>query len=222
MNSYEGFRIPKLNLLYSRDWISMSKRFYKHKLNPSFAGPTKESNWVIPKILLVGGYPDSANHIKLIQEAGIDTFICLNGVEKSNFYKYEETLPSENFVHFPIEDMSIGTDSEIKQLCIVIIEKLLNGNKIYLHCSGGHGRAGTVASIILHILYPALTVKQIFDYIQFSHDHRDGNYFGPTYFTSNIEDKTLADCFAEGQVPSPQTTPQRNQVERIIADFSSV
>jgi len=38
-------------------------------------------------------------------------------------------------------------------LALELISRLKNGARIYLHCWGGHGRTGTLVSIILSILY---------------------------------------------------------------------
>ena len=48
-----------------------------------------------------------------------------------------------------------------------------DGEVIYLHCWGGHGRAGTVGSIVLGLLY-GLNGNQAMKYIQ-------GNYYINTY-----------------------------------------
>jgi hypothetical protein len=66
-------------------------------------------------------------------------------------------------------------------------------------------------------LYPDLTDDQIFYYVQFSHDQRIG-YYGPGYFTSKLLDHNLGACFYNGQVPTPQTFAQRQQVKRLIAE----
>jgi hypothetical protein len=63
-----------------------------------------------------------------------------------------------------------------------------------------------------------LTIQQIFDYLQFSHDQRVGNYFGDRYWTKQLNtSEPQIQCFAFGQVPTPQASCQRQQVERIIA-----
>lgn len=52
-----------------------------------YVGPTNESNWVIPKILLVGAYPATENDsetfdlLTSILKQGVTTFVCLQ-VEK--------------------------------------------------------------------------------------------------------------------------------------------
>jgi hypothetical protein len=213
--------LPDLDLEMSKDYIKKSKHLFGSRNKTSLEGPTTQSNVLIPGMLIVGGYPDKDSVIQAIKDTGINTFICLNNeygsiTKQRAFISYANGLTSDyKFIHAKIKDMGIGKDKVILNLCKQITEMILNGDKIYLHCSGGHGRTGTVASIVLHMLY-GLPLNQIFDYVQFAHDQRIGNWFGASYYTIKIDDPILAGYFAQGQVPSPQTTPQINQVERLI------
>lgn len=53
----------------------------------------------------------------------------------------------------PILDCGIGDDEKILELCEELVNDIANGEVIYLHCWGGHGRTGTVVSIMLHLMY---------------------------------------------------------------------
>jgi hypothetical protein len=64
---------------------------------------------------------------------------------------------------------------------------------MYIHCWGGHGRTGTVVSIMLGLLY-GLPPLDAMRWVQFCHDLR----------------------VAPMGVPSPQTEPQRLQVIRVL------
>ena len=127
-------------------------------------------------------------------------------------------IPIDRFILEPIDDMKTVDDETIDTLSTEIVVRITKGEHVYLHCAGGHGRTGTVAALVLHKLYPDLTVPEIFDYLQFAHDQRTGNYFGPQMFTSKMTDDPLAKYFVMGQVPTPQTSTQRDQVRRIIAN----
>lgn len=99
-----------------------------------------------------------------------------------------------DFIHFPIIDLAASaSDSQLLNLCISLCERLDKGEKLYIHCWGGHGRAGTVGSIVVGLLYN-LKPSQAMDLIQFTHDMR----------------------VCSLGVPSPQTTEQRLQVARIL------
>jgi hypothetical protein len=130
--------------------------------------------------------------------------------------KYELYLnKDELFIHQPIQDMSTVDDQIIDDLSDRLVSLILDGKKVYLHCGGGHGRAGMVACVTLHKLYPDLSEDQIMNYVQFAHDQRTGKFFRAN-FAKYIEDPALADCFMPGQVPSPQTSKQRDLVSRLI------
>lgn len=79
-------------------------------------------------------------------------------------------------------------------MCELIIAKLDDNDKVYLHCWGGHGRTGLVASIVLGMVY-GISSSIAMQYVQLEHDSR--------FFSLNIK--------------SPQTDSQRNQVKRILS-----
>lgn len=61
--------------------------------------------------------------------------------------------PSVSFVHFPIKDCGITDDDRVIDLSRSLVKALAQGDIIYLHCWGGHGRTGTIVSIMLHLMY---------------------------------------------------------------------
>jgi protein-tyrosine phosphatase len=221
---YFAFKLPELEIQKSENWIKDSSTKFGRKKDALFIGPNIESNILIPNnILVVGGYPKAKELFKSLKDMGIDTYVCLN-IEygttdrRQEYESYAETEISDaTFIHAPIKDMNITDDHIITELCKDLKTRILGGSKIYLHCSGGHGRTGTVACVLLHMLYPELSNEQIFDYVQFSHDQRVGNY-GYSKFNKYIYDKEFAECFQYGQVPSPQTSDQRYQVKRLILE----
>jgi hypothetical protein len=97
------------------------------------------------------------------------------------------------FVHFPIVDCSIANDASVLQLCHDLSQRLLKGEVMYLHCWGGHGRTGTVVSIMLGLLY-GLSPLDAMRWVQFCHDLR----------------------VAPMGTASPQTETQRQQVIRVL------
>eukprot|EP00948_MAST-09A_sp_MAST-9A-sp1_P001774 g1774.t1 len=120
--------------------------------------------------------------------------------EKKKKSKQSETDEKEvnqiSFVHCPIHDCDVQEDDVIIKLATTILRRLDRGEVIYLHCWGGHGRAGTVGSIVLGLLF-GLNGTDSMTYIQTLHDFRK---------------------FPLG-VPSPQTMHQREQVSRILEEF---
>lgn len=57
-----------------------------------------------------------------------------------------------NFLHLAIIDGSITTDGAISRLADDCCDRVRAGEKLYIHCWGGHGRTGTLVKL------PAFTV----------------------------------------------------------------
>ena len=196
-----------------------------------YAGPTDESNWVIPGMLMAGAYPaanDDTLHYDILSSLltlGLSTFVCLQAEYEHNpnipksmwesgykirpyiFDAHRMLKQAESdrtrdyggmvkakqldFIHVPIVDCSTTNDDTIFNLALEIVRRLRSGENIYCHCWGGHGRAGTVVSVVLGLLYnlsPVAAMKRC----QHFHDQRR----------------------ARLDVPSPQTDSQRAQVWR--------
>lgn len=96
-------------------------------------------------------------------------------------------------LHVPIRDFDCSNDEVVIQLARVLIWRLKRGEKIYVHCWGGHGRTGTITAVILGLLYD-LTATDALRRTQFYHDLRVNNL----------------------HVGSPQTPEQCLQVVRVL------
>ena len=124
-----------------------------------------------------------------------------SALEVTKLLRADENLAKQNvritpelkFVHFPIEDCSVGDDDAVLELAEQLVEHLLHGETLYVHCWGGHGRTGTLICIMLHMMYEMEAIDAM-RRCQFVHDLRR----------------------VPIQVGSPQTQAQRNQVCRVI------
>lgn len=213
--------LPPLELDKSKNWITDSKSKFGKNLDNKYYGISYESNQLIlNNILIVGAYPE-LNQILTLRRLGVNVFCCLNDeygkyIKGRIYNPYKgQLLDKELFIHEPIPDMKTIADNKIDELSDKLVALILAGKKVYLHCGGGHGRAGMVACVILHKLYPDLSETEIMDYVQFAHDQRTGS-FDRIKYNRDIKDTTLAACFVDGQVPSPQTSDQRELVSRVI------
>jgi hypothetical protein len=122
----------------------------------------------------------------------------LKQAETDKTRNYGGMVPSKklDFIHVPIVDCSTTNDDTIFNLALELVRRFRTGENIYCHCWGGHGRAGTVVSVVLGLLYnlsPAAAMKRC----QHFHDQRR----------------------ARLDVPSPQTDSQRAQVTRILQKY---
>ena len=187
-----------------------------------YVGPTDESNWVLPGRLMVGAFPgvsDDRENDRLLNSilsCGITTFVCLqreydpdapesawrSGAAIRPYYPSAVALAARHhrgrrleFIHFGIEDCSVVEDDAVAAFSRSLADRLrCTDEVIYLHCWGGHGRAGTITCLLLHWLY-GLNALDAMARCQFVHDLR--------------------------RVPivvgSPQTQTQRDQVCRVVA-----
>lgn len=84
--------------------------------------------------------------------------------------------------------------AQVLQLAARLAARVARGEVLYLHCWGGHGRTGTVVSIMLHLMY-GLSAEEAMERCQFVHDIRR----------------------IPINVGSPQTEAQREQVRRVVS-----
>lgn len=224
----EKEEVDNIDISLSIDWIinlptrfspdrNSINHFNNRTKNKAHQGPTGVSNW-LSKNICVGGSIDYKTQLDLFIAAGIDVFVSLIGVDKVKLrlYDYEKVLPADKiYISEPIQDMNIISDDKVLALARRIVAMIRKGHKVYIHCSGGHGRTGTIVAIVLHLLY-GLSLYQIRDYLQYSHDQRVLNFSNILYNCQLDKDDMLRDYFQEGQVPTPQVGFQLKQVERII------
>lgn len=83
-----------------------------------------------------------------------------NNIEALNGYNVVD-IDHLSFVHFPIKDCSITDDGRVLELAISLVKAISEGEIMYLHCWGGHGRTGTVVCIMLYLMY-GVSIKIIF------------------------------------------------------------
>mmetsp|Transcript_14901 Transcript_14901/g.17412 ORF Transcript_14901/g.17412 Transcript_14901/m.17412 type:complete len:279 (+) Transcript_14901:415-1251(+) len=103
-------------------------------------------------------------------------------------------------LHVPIKDCDTTEDEIVIEIATIICYRILMLREVvYLHCWGGHGRAGTIAAIVLGLLY-GISADEALMRVQIYHDSRKINL----------------------GVPSPQTECQTNQVKRVLGRFTGV
>jgi hypothetical protein len=96
-----------------------------------------------------GGYPTQAQ-IDELEINGFSYFIDLTSHAETGVTPYQTKFKK---IKYPIKDRSIPYD--FKSFCgfLRLVLSLINrGEKIYIHCKGGHGRSTTVVSCILFLI----------------------------------------------------------------------
>ncbi|MDZ8119432.1 protein-tyrosine phosphatase family protein [Pontiella agarivorans] len=106
-----------------------------------------------------------AECFQALEKASVDYIVCLNPMEeiqaKSPDYAEavkNNTLPC-GFIHFPIGNGGVPEDTKaFLNLARETAEQLKNGSSFMIHCKGGVGRTGTLASCIVAALGQSLTL----------------------------------------------------------------
>jgi hypothetical protein len=159
--------------------------------------------------------------IRLLLEMGTNTFVCLQAEVNINvpdhawrsgqglrpYIKDAQRILSKahevgdpkitqrkiDFLHLSIIDGNVTSDSAMNKLAEDCCDRVLRGEKMYIHCWGGHGRTGTLVAIMLARLYN-VSYTMALKFCQAFHDSR---------------------VYPQG-VRSPQTAVQRAQVSPLL------
>lgn len=111
----------------------------------------QNSSYFIEERALFGCYPKQRDVNELV-EKGVRYFVNLTSPNESKIKPYE-LPPSCVRINFPIRDHGVPRDwhafSKFISKISSIIATLQFPRKMYIHCRGGHGRAGLIVSILL-------------------------------------------------------------------------
>jgi len=170
---------------------------------------------------MAGAYPgaldDRENELQLksILNKGIDEFVCLqmelddeipeaqwrtgNGLRPYFFDARKLSKKPLIWRHLPIVDGCAAEEDDVLEALVCdLLDDIRGGRILYVHCWGGHGRAGIVVTLLLAVLY-GLPVTEAFKRCQGYHD-----------------------CRIEPQgVKSPSTVSQRSQVKRLLIKWAN-
>lgn len=123
---------------------------------------------IVDDSIYFGKYPD---------ESILQTLSNLNITTILDLTHFFENLPSYTLqnnikrIHFEIVDRGVEDDKKVKELIDSIIST--QSYPIYIHCKSGHGRSGTIASILYGKLNNKKAEESI-DYIKKCHEKRTG------------------------------------------------
>ena len=187
-------------LKFNENFGKPSEAIYPASVAAAMQGPTGTSNWLIKGRIMVGSAPgthvlDKADPCKfqkyskknalcelgVLRDEGITSFLSLQqSSEALKFRPMYQTLLSKawseglvpSFTRQPVVDGSIMRDEELLQLVNTFYEKYMQNEVLYIHCYGGHGRAGTVAACLLAKVYSHMTAEEALGRVQAYHDTR--------------------------------------------------
>ena len=161
----------------------------------------------------------------LIQNANISTFVNLqsevnpppsaenlggksDGHEADTLPDYSDAAsalnPSVNFVYFGlVDEEEVESVDKLDEVVTKLVERIHNGDVLYVHCKGGSGRTGIIVSSILGKLYPELSADEVLERTQ-------------TYFEMRARG---AGKWVNPKLKSPATEGQKDQVKEYLSRF---
>lgn len=93
-------------------------------------------------------------HVNMFEKFGVRYFVDLTCDQEKNITPYKTKY---TYIRYPIPDRRVPTDWKSFARFIItlgdIIKNLSTGEKVYVHCKGGHGRSGIVVACLLCYLY---------------------------------------------------------------------
>ena len=128
--------------------------------------PTPNCNYLLDERIMFGWYPcytstgPLSNNVKDILKTGRNVFVNLTSIkERSELYNYIpdvlNVVEAPIFINYPIKDVGLPLDIDSYIKLIDLLHLLVvRGDKLYIHCRGGHGRSGIVAAcLLIHMGY---------------------------------------------------------------------
>lgn len=112
------------------------------------------------RLLIAGQYPGSKNRIAnaikvtILGEEKVD--LVINLMEFHELKQFTPYMPAikkisteVKLLSFPIRDMDVPDMRTLDAVVETILESLKTGQKVYVHCWGGHGRTGVIIGCLL-------------------------------------------------------------------------
>ena len=110
-------------------------------------------SYFIKNRAMFGSFP-TQEAVTELESEGVRHFVNLTFDEEDKLTPYTTKY---NYIHFPIIDRRAPSNwQEFAKFILIlshIITDLPSGEKLYLHCKGGHGRSGVVVSCILCFMF---------------------------------------------------------------------
>lgn len=165
---------------------------------------TENSAFFIKDQCIFGAYP-TQDQIEILEKWGVDLIINLTSDTEKKIHPYETVT---KVIQFVIPDRGIPDDTyKFCSLIIYITNQILLRKKIYIHCKGGHGRAGLVVACILcylHKVTPERAITMTTGY----------------HATRQVHSSKPKQHAFWKRIGSPQTQEQRDFVEKMFPTYT--
>lgn len=119
------------------------------------------SSFFIEGKAMFGSYPTQES-VDVLEEKGVRCFVNLTHDDETKIAPYTTKY---KYISFPITDYGVPTDrflfsKFIYKLCDTI-RNLPTEELVYIHCKGGHGRAGIVVSCVISEIFSVDTLTAL-------------------------------------------------------------
>lgn len=118
-------------------------------------------SYFIPNKALFGSFP-TQDSVEELENNGVRYFIDLTFPNEKKTHPYRTRY---NYISFPIIDHGVPSDWHLFYHFLVNIANIINnlpeGEMVYIHCKGGHGRSGVVVSCLLCYMLKINTVEAL-------------------------------------------------------------
>jgi len=103
-----------------------------------------------PDQVYFGGFP-TQEWYQILRSLGINIFVDLTTRREKQTFNFSYHQENDIMViHYPIRDNHIPMNpSSFMEFILTLSNLIQNGQKMYLHCKGGHGRSGLVVASLM-------------------------------------------------------------------------
>ena len=131
----------------------------------------ESSSYFIKDKAMFGSFPTQQS-VNELEREGVKHFVDLTFHDEKKIIPY---VTAHQYINFPIVDQNIPTDLYLFSKFILRVSKIIKdlqfGEKVYIHCKGGHGRSGIIVACILCYIF-SLSPYESLQYTTRCHNNR--------------------------------------------------
>lgn len=106
------------------------------------------------RLWLCGKHAIGPDPEALMRRVDADGVVCLNQEHEladryPDYVRWLRAQPSERALWYPIHDLSAPALEEFAPVLTDIVDRVVSGSRLIVHCAAGIGRAGTTAVAVL-------------------------------------------------------------------------